>query len=326
MCRVVRKFTQYYTIKVENRVPIIGEIQNGYKLGKEDKHWYIYAACIDCGKERWSQLKSKDRKETYLRCHICSLHARKGCVSPFKGRTHTAEAKLQNSLKHKGKILTEEHKFKASQSVKAFYKLHPEIWDRLHKNNIGKKRTPQYKAESSLRNKGKIITKEQKIKISKSLKEYYKLHPEQREIIHKRNYGRRHTLEELDRTVRGIIKASHMKPNRCEIKLGELINRVSSDFKYNGGGELGVVLGGRIPDYVNVNGKKQVINFNGCHWHGCSICYPQKYIENDTRNNIKPYIGLGYKVLVIWEHELLDEENVVNKIRDFCGAKRIGTK
>ncbi len=147
-------------------MPIIGEIQTGKKLGKRDKHkrWFIYAACIDCGKERWSQLKLRDSKVTFLRCNICSHHARKGCVSAFKGRTHTAEVKLQNSLAHKGKKLTEEHKLKTSLSVKTYYRLHPEIWDRLHKSNTGKKRTPEQNAESSLRNKGKIISEEQKIK------------------------------------------------------------------------------------------------------------------------------------------------------------------
>ncbi len=66
--------------------------------------------------------------------------------------------------------------------------------------------------------------------------------------------------------------------------------------------------------------KSKQNHFNGCHWHGCLICFPKKYIENDTRNNIQPYIDLGYTVLVIWEHKLLDEENVVNKIREFCGV------
>ncbi len=315
-------------------MPIIGEIQTGKELGRSnDGHRFVYSTCKDCGVEKWFDLRYY--KEKPLRCYLCSHRTeqmkakiskiKKGGVSAFKGRTHTLAARMQSSLSHKGHIVTGEQKLKLSQSVKAYYKLHPEIWDKLHKSNIGRRHTPEQNVKNSLRRKEQIVTEEQKIKISQSLKEYYKLHPEQREIIHKRNYGRRHTPEELDRTVRGIIKASHMRPNKCETGLGELINRVTSDYKYNGGGELGVVLGGRIPDFFNINGEKQVINFNGCHWHSCPVCFPEKYVENNSRNNIQPYIDLGYKVLVIWEHELLDERNVLNKIKDFCGVSSLRT-
>jgi G:T-mismatch repair DNA endonuclease (very short patch repair protein) len=308
---------------------VLGEIRTAKELNRKSGSRYIYSACVDCSKERWSILRHG--KADHIRCNVCSNQTeekrtimsrkKKGCVSPFKGKKHTTESNTKNSFWHKNHIHTDEHKLRTSKSVKEYCRLHPELWDKLHKTNTGRKRTPEQVERISRGLKGKHHTEEQKLKTSEVMKAYCTLHPEIMVKLHKSTTGRKHTPEQVERIVRGIIKASHMRPNKCEIRLGELISSVSHDFGYNGGGELGVVLGGRIPDFVNTNGKKQVINFNGCHWHDCQICHPLKYTENNTRNNIQPYIDLGYKVLVIWEHELLNEKDVVEKISDFTGKE-----
>jgi len=48
----------------------LGEIKCGKELGIKTYHYYIWRACIDCGKERWVRLvKGKPRSE---RCQPCN--------------------------------------------------------------------------------------------------------------------------------------------------------------------------------------------------------------------------------------------------------------
>lgn len=50
-------------------MPIIDEVKKGTDIGKNSNSKYIWAACIDCGKERWVQI----RKEQYPRCSLCAM-------------------------------------------------------------------------------------------------------------------------------------------------------------------------------------------------------------------------------------------------------------
>ena len=53
-------------------MPKIEDIIRGRKLGYKDGHRYIWAACIDCGKERWVSLYKGNPKS--LRCKSCAKH------------------------------------------------------------------------------------------------------------------------------------------------------------------------------------------------------------------------------------------------------------
>lgn len=54
----------------ERTMPQLGEIQKGQDIGKS-QFKYIWAACIDCGKERW--VRFVNGKPMHLRCHACSM-------------------------------------------------------------------------------------------------------------------------------------------------------------------------------------------------------------------------------------------------------------
>jgi len=48
----------------------LGEIRHGKEIGKNPRQWYIYHACIVCGKERWAILQ---RGKPYSQmCHRCA--------------------------------------------------------------------------------------------------------------------------------------------------------------------------------------------------------------------------------------------------------------
>jgi len=50
-------------------MPEIAEIRGAKKLGRKGTQRYIWTACIDCGKERWRELR---RDKT--RCHACGVN------------------------------------------------------------------------------------------------------------------------------------------------------------------------------------------------------------------------------------------------------------
>lgn len=114
-----------------------------------------------------------------------------------------------------------------------------------------------------------------------------------------------------------LIKAMGVKPNKSEQILIDLLAERLPQFKYNGDFSQGVMLGGLTPDFVNVNGKKQVIEFFGDYWHSPEI------VGDDWRRGelgkIMIYNSVGFRCLVIWEHELkeLTEEQIVEKISNF---------
>lgn len=104
-------------------------------------------------------------------------------------------------------------------------------------------------------------------------------------------------------------------PNMPERKLDKLLKRnFLGEFDFNGNFDCGVMLGGLVPDFVNVNGKKQVIELFGDYWHGKKEKVPWKSTEFGRK---AVYSQLGFELLVIWEHELKSPDGVVERIREF---------
>lgn len=113
------------------------------------------------------------------------------------------------------------------------------------------------------------------------------------------------------------LQARGTKPNKIERYLENILNSHLPDYKYNGDGRLGIVLAGLVPDFPNVNGKKQVIEVFGDYFHN-----PRKRElkwHQTELGRIMAYNSVGFDCLVIWEHELkeLTEEEIVEKISNF---------
>jgi len=103
-----------------------------------------------------------------------------------------------------------------------------------------------------------------------------------------------------------LMKAMHIKPNKPEIFLQNLLNELyPNEWEYTGDGKL--VINGRIPDFANTNGEKKLIEHFGTYWHRDSN--PQELIDH--------YRKYGYDTLIIWENELKDEELLRKNISSF---------
>lgn len=107
----------------------------------------------------------------------------------------------------------------------------------------------------------------------------------------------------------------HSLPNKPELELSSLLQKTfPGEYKYNGDYSQGVVLGGLVPDFINVNGKKQVIELFGDYWHDKKGSVPWKATEFGRK---AIFSQLGFSCLVIWEHELKSPDDVVERIREF---------
>lgn len=99
---------------------------------------------------------------------------------------------------------------------------------------------------------------------------------------------------------------SSNKINKCEKIILDIIDEYAY---YTGNGSFWVTFKNgkrKNPDFVFKNCNK-VIEHYGDYWH-----------KNDSEENIiNLYNEIGYKCLVIWEHELKDIDNVTLKILNF---------
>jgi len=96
--------------------------------------------------------------------------------------------------------------------------------------------------------------------------------------------------------------------NKTEIFTDGLVQKARpTDFIYSGDGKIWIA--GKNPDWFNVNGKKQVIEFFGGlgYWH--------KLEDEEIRKS--HFAKYGYDCLIIWESELKNPEQVISRIQNF---------
>jgi len=105
------------------------------------------------------------------------------------------------------------------------------------------------------------------------------------------------------------MEARHCSPNKAEQNLTALIDTNKLPFKFVGDGKF--ILGGKCPDYLNTNGKKQLIELFGIYWHGIL----------DIGKRVEYFRQYGFSTLIIWEDELKDENKILKKIRRFTKAR-----
>lgn len=111
--------------------------------------------------------------------------------------------------------------------------------------------------------------------------------------------------EQKSKRVRDLFKGPIAKPNRAELKLEGLLEKFfPREFKINV--RKGLVIGGKIPDFVNVNGKKVLVELFGRYWHD----------PKEEASRKKTFSKWGFKTIVVWEEELKNPDLVIRKVRE----------
>jgi hypothetical protein len=86
--------------------------------------------------------------------------------------------------------------------------------------------------------------------------------------------------------------STKLKPNGPERFLRYYLeDKFPSRWAYNGDGSQKILLGRRTPDFVRLDGIKEVVEVMGFYWHPLG----------DEADKISHYAKYGYKCIVIWE-------------------------
>lgn len=101
-----------------------------------------------------------------------------------------------------------------------------------------------------------------------------------------------------------------IKPNKAEIYLQGILDKYyPHTYKYVG--DFQVNIGGRFPDFININGKKEVIELFGNYWHNPNE-FPDRPSQGRLINHYKQY---GYTCTVIWEEEFKKTKTLLKHIK-----------
>lgn len=219
----------------------------------------------------------------------------------------------------KGTSHSEEVKNKISCRVKQLYVDgildKNKIRERLILANTGRHHTEEAKKKISETHKGMKYSEEtkNKIRISKIGK---KSTDKTRELLSNISRNRWKYNKEY---VEKVLKSINTKPNKEEILLNDIIqSTIPGEYKINVRADV-MILGGKIPDFVNVNGKKKVIELFGRYWHDNKnlVSSNKNYKRQSYEDRIGFFKNLGWDTLIIWNNELKDLELVKSKLLAF---------
>lgn len=120
--------------------------------------------------------------------------------------------------------------------------------------------------------------------------------------------------EYAEKTLRAISKALARRPNKLELKMLEILEQTfPGDWQYTGDGK--VILGKLIPDFININGKKKIIEVFGQYWHTGERAKTR--INLTEKGRIKEYQKLGFGCLVLWDRDIENKEKVIRLVKSF---------
>ena len=146
--------------------------------------------------------------------------------------------------------------------------------------------------------KGRRFSKEHRLHSSLS-------HQNPSKELIERNRERNKARWEDPKFVSRMRELRKVKPTKRELILQNILNKYfPNTYKYVG--DFQVTIGGKCPDFINVNGKKKVIEMFGSFYHKI----------DEVEQIIKHYAKYGFSCLVIWEEELDNPEAVFRHIRN----------
>ncbi len=307
---VGRKFSRWFVIVKSEKKPNKGR----------DTYWLCRC---DCGIERevlGNRLKTEGSKSCGCFEKDMSRERMKGDNNPSK----RLEVREKIREKAKGRKPTEETREKMSRArmgkiswIKGKTKENNESVRKIAESKMGENNVMKRKEVVEKRNKT-MSKPEVKEKYKKSLKESHN-RPEVKERhsrASKESHNRPEVKEKHIKKMKRLwkdpdfvskqMKARGVKPNKIELKFEQFLNSLyPGEWKYVGDGQL--IINGKCPDFVNVNGQKKIIELFGDYWHK----------GQNPEDRVKIFEPFGYQTLVIWESELKNKQEVKEQICKF---------
>jgi very-short-patch-repair endonuclease len=117
--------------------------------------------------------------------------------------------------------------------------------------------------------------------------------------------------EDRSARVRAASLGCGVHPNKQELRLDSIIQAAFPQaFCFNVSAHG--VIAGKLPDFIH-RSLPVVVELFGTYWHGPEKTGRSKEAEESMRSD--HFSRHGYRLVVIWEHELDDAESVCCKIR-----------
>lgn len=199
--------------------------------------------------------------------------------------------KISESCKGKKKPCSEEHKKKIGEAMKGCVG-----W-----------------------NKGKNISIEQKRKMSIAHKG--KHHSENtKQKLRDMNIGKRlseNTKQKISETRKRLFREGKLKVDskwsytKPELRFMEICEKHSLPFKYVGNGQIWI--NGKNPDFINIDGRKEVVEIFGRYWHS-PLSNKNVPYERTYKGTIEHYKEYGFKCKIFWDDELKNEQKVITRL------------
>lgn len=201
--------------------------------------------------------------------------------SPFYRKHHTEEARKKISERQRG---CKNNNFGRPRSK--------ETRKKISEANKGKEQSEESRRKISEAGKGRKASEETKRKMSKAHKELWQ------------------DPSYIKKVTEAREKALHRKPNRPEQLFINFCNKYNLPYRYTGDGE--VIIGSKNPDFINNNGKKEVVEIFGDFWHSKKVQGISK--EEHIEEYIDYYAKYGFNCTIIWEHEVKDENIIKERL------------
>jgi very-short-patch-repair endonuclease len=264
---------------------------------------YIRLNCTMCNKE--SIVRVRQDRDLPKYCKVCAARN---------------NGKLYDGVKQIGKIITEEQRKHMSDA---------HIGNKHTEEQIAKMKVSITKSweNEEIRNKRLINQTEAfkredvKEKLSNNQKRIWsELTPELRdkrlsgvrnnEDCNKKRRDAWNRLTDEEKRDRIYASRLNVKPNTKETILGALLDYCCPEqYRYCGNND--VIINGKNPDFININGQKKVIEMNGDYYHSEIFTGTSK--EDEENQRIELFKSFGFDCLVIWEHELDNKSDVLAK-------------
>ena len=205
-----------------------------------------------------------------------------------------------------------------------------------HHINRGATFSVEHRRKLAEAKKGRKLSEITRARMSASQRRYYALpvlgmkrRARMSEVSEGQNnpfYGKHHTeatrqkMSNADKELwknadhaKKMFEAQQHKPNQEELFLDALIQlNFPDEFKYVGDGKVWIE--GKNPDWININGKKIVIEYNGFVW-GVDIPNVGHSLKKDTLK-AEHYAKYGFKTINLSRDDL-NERTVVTRIKLF---------
>jgi len=195
------------------------------------------------------------------------------------------------------------------------------------KGKKGRPQTKKEKEDASKRMKKNNPMKNpevvHKVQNNPNLIEHYKVgggfavrwkKPGEREKQSIRMRGENNPMKDAEiakRSHRGMFESQY-KQTKPEIFIENILQaNFPNEWKYVGNGQ--VFIGGKVPDYININGKKIVVEYASTYWHETVV---ESTMEDYVNGRTEHFEKYGYKTIFIFDKDL-EESKIIEKVKQF---------